>query len=285
MLALDARSGRLLAYNQVTPDDYHDYDASAAPALITTRAGRQMAATSGKDGFLHGLDVSGVNRAVANGVLDQPQSNDIYGAAGQNAIRALYQTPVTRHFNTGAPFSTAHYTRFAPGTQGGAEWNGPAYYPPANLLIVPAVDWATSVKLKKLSNLNTTVGASWSGGVSGDQFGKIDPKSKWGGYLTAIDADSGKVAWKYRAPTTMVGGVTATAGGLVFAGDLYGDMRAFDARTGRILWTHFSNKPIGGGVISYQVNGRQYIAVAEGLTSKIWPTRKSPGRVVIYALS
>ncbi len=83
----------------------------------------------------------------------------------------------------------------------------------------------------------------------------------------------------------MVGAVTTTAGGLAFAGDLYGDMRAFDAKTGRILWTHHTNKPIGGGVITYEVNGHQYLAVAEGLTSKIWPARKSPGRVVIYALS
>jgi len=284
VLALDARSGRLLAYNQVTPDDYHDWDASVAPALITTRGGRQLAATDGKDGFLHGLDVSAVNRAVANGVLDKPQPNDKYGAAGQGAMKSLYQTPITRRLNVEAPFSTEHYTRFKPGTQGGSEWNGPAYYAPANLLIVPAVDWASSVKLKPISTLNGTVGKSWSSG-QGNQFGKIDPKSKWGGFLTAVDADSGKVAWKYRAATPLVGAVTATAGGLVFAGDLYGDLRAFDARTGRVLWKHHSNKPMGGGIVTYQVNGRQYIAVAEGLTSDIWPTRKSPGRVVIYALS
>jgi len=39
------------------------------------------------------------------------------------------------------------------------------------------------------------------------------------------------------------------------------------------LWKHHSNKPIDGGIVSYQVNGCQYIAVAEGLTSDIWPTQ------------
>ena len=234
VLALDARSGRLLAYNQVTPDDYHDWDVAAAPALITTRGGRQLAATAGKDGFLHGLDVSRVNRAVANGVLDKPQPNDIYGAAGKGAMPSLYQTPITQRLNVNAPFSTERYTRFKPGTQGGSEWNGPAYYAPANLVIVPAVDWASSVKLQKLRNMEGEVGESWSGG-QGDQFGKMDPKSKWGGYLTAVDADSGKVAWKYRAATPMLGGVTTTAGGLAFAGDLNGRLSRLRRRDGSRL--------------------------------------------------
>lgn len=55
-----------------------------------------------------------------------------------------------------------------------------AVYAPANLLTLPAVDWTSSVKLQTISSLNGEVGESLSGGQD-NRFGKIDPKSKWGG--------------------------------------------------------------------------------------------------------
>lgn len=128
LLALDARSGRLLSYIQPTKDDFHDWDIAAAPALITTRSGRQLAATGGKDGLLHGIDIGAVNRAVSAGVLSRPQPAGIEGAAGRGAMLTRFQTPVTRRFNTRARFNSRTFTRFGPGTQGGVEWNGPSYY-------------------------------------------------------------------------------------------------------------------------------------------------------------
>ena len=284
LVALDARSGRLLAYKQVTPDDFHDWDVAAAPALITTRGGRQLAATGGKDGFLHGIDVSTINRAVADGALNRPQPSDKYGAAGRGGMKTRYSTVVTRRFNTRTPLSSKRLTRFAPGTQGGVEWNGPAFYAPLNLVLVPAIDWASSIRLAPNANdFRGTPGKPWTGSDN-NGFGRQDPKSKWGGYLTALDADSGKVRWRYRAATPVVGAVTTTAGGLVFAGDLNGDVRAIDVSTGRVLWRHHGGKPIGGGIVSYQVDGRQYIAVADGMSAAIWPTKPTPARVVIYRL-
>ena len=284
LLALDARSGRLLAYKQLVSNDFHDWDVSAAPALITTRGGKQLAATGGKDGFLHGLDIGAVNRAVTSGALERPQPGDQYGAAGKDAMKLRYSTPITRRFNTRAKFSSQRATRFAPGTQGGVEWNGPAFYAPLNLVVVPAVDWAFSVKLMPASQaMKGTVGKPWTGAVK-EQLGTPDPKSRWGEFLTALDADSGKVRWKFRVPTPQVGAVTTTAGGLAFAGDLNGDVRALDMRTGRVLWSHHTGKPIGGGIVSYEVAGRQYIAVAEGLSSDIWPTKPTHASVTIYRL-
>jgi alcohol dehydrogenase (cytochrome c) len=284
VLALDARSGRLLAYAQPTPRDFHDWDVAAAPALITTRRGRQMAATGGKDGFLHGIDVGRVNRAMASGSKPQDAAADIHGAAGSGAMSIRYRTPVTRRFNTRAPLTAARFTRFAPGSQGGVEWNGPAYLPGLNLIVVPAIDWPTSVKLAPLSKIMSgKPGEAWSG-AHDNGFGRQDPPSRWGGYLTALDADSGAVRWKYRSPTPQVAAVTTTAGGLVFTGDLNGDVRAFDARTGKVLWRHRTGRAIGGGVVSYEAGGRQYLAVAAGMSAPIWPTKKTTARVVIYRL-
>jgi len=269
MLAIDARTGELLAWIQPTRNDFHDWDLSAAPALITTAGGRKMAALGGKDGFLYG---------ILNGSLNDSMRAD------PNALQILFQTPVTRRFNTETPFNTRTFTRFAPGSQGGVEWNGPAYNPETNFIYTPAIDWPTAVKLAPRSELiNKKKGDSWSGAHDGG-FGKLDPPTSWGGYLTAIDADTGKKIWTYRAPTPLVAAATSTAGGIVFSADLLGDVRAFNARTGQILWRDRIGRPIGGGIVTYEVDGEQYVAVAAGMSSGIWPTPKTTAKIVIYRL-
>jgi alcohol dehydrogenase (cytochrome c) len=101
----------------------------------------------------------------------------------------------------------------------------------------------------------------------------------------AIDADDGQVRWRYASPTPLVAGVTATAGGLVFTGDLNGNVLAFDANDGQILWRSTTGQPIGGGVVSYAINGRQFIAIASGLHAPVtWQLKSSPARIVIYSL-
>jgi glucose dehydrogenase len=84
------------------------------------------------------------------------------------------------------------------------------------------------------------------------------------GDLSAIDPETGKIKWQYKADEPMLGGVLATAGNVVFAGEMNGDFDAFNAATGQKLW-HFN---LGSGVnappITYRVDGKQYIAVAAG---------------------
>jgi alcohol dehydrogenase (cytochrome c) len=272
LLALDAKSGRLLGYVQPTKNDMHDWDISAAPALITTKAGKKLAALGGKDGFLHGIDVRSMT------------TDSTRGSNAPVVFPILYHTPVTRRFNTQAKLTTTRFTRFAPGSQGGVEWNGPSYDPVHNLIFTPAIDWPVSVKLAPRQQLlNKKPGDPWSGSHDGS-FGKTDPPSKWGGYLTAVNADSGKEKWKYRATTPLVAAVTSTAGGVVFAADINGDVRAFDSSTGRSLWRHHIGRPCGGGIVTYESGGRQYVAVATGMSSPIWPTKPSTGQIVIYRL-
>ena len=106
----------------------------------------------------------------------------------------------------------------------------------------------------------------------------------WAGWLTAVDADSGRVRWKYKSPTPMLAAVTPTAGGVVFTGDLNGDVLALDASNGSVLWRHASGAALGGGVISHQTGGHQRVAVAAGLSSVVWPLPKITGRVIVYSL-
>jgi glucose dehydrogenase len=62
----------------------------------------------------------------------------------------------------------------------------------------------------------------------------------------------------------MIGGVTATAGGLVFAGDAHGTLYAFDARTGAQVWHAYLGLAFGAAPIAYSVGGTEYLAMVVG---------------------
>ena len=278
VLALEAKTGRLLDFIQLVKHDYHDWDVAAGPALISTKAGKTLLAAGAKDGHLYGLDRASVPQ-LAGGSSNTGQPT------ATRAFKVLYQTVLTTRENTDAPITSNADTRFCPGSQGGVEWNGPAYSRDLNLIFVNAIDWCTSVRLANLATLAGKPGMAWSGAADPKAaFGRMDPFERAQGWLNAIDADTGQVRWKYRSGKPLVAAVTSTAGGLVFTGDLNGDVHAFDAKDGRELWHIATGKAIGGGVVSYEAKGKQYVAVAAGLNSGIWPVKGGSARVVIYAL-
>ena len=106
----------------------------------------------------------------------------------------------------------------------------------------------------------------------------------WGGWLTAFDADSGAERWKYHSSAPLLAAVTPTAGGIVFTGDLLGDVLAFDAASGEILWRDHVGNPMAAGVVSYEALGHQRIAVAAGKLSPLWPLESGTSRIIIFSL-
>jgi alcohol dehydrogenase (cytochrome c) len=252
--------------------DFHDWDLSAAPALITTKRGRSFVAAAAKDGYVYGIE-----RVVsAHGGETGPSETSL-------AVRS--KGLATTRANAETPLAADRMTRFCPGTQGGIEWNGPAFHHELGLLYVNAIDWCTSVKLKPLDQLKGAPGQPWSGmDDPQNAFGRMDPIERWKGWVTAIDPESGAVKWKVQTAKPMVAGITATAGGLIFTGNLDGDVLAYDAATGKVVWQQATGKAIGGGVISYEAAGRQFIAVAAGLNSPVWPVKGGPARVIVYGL-
>ncbi|HEU5220078.1 MAG TPA: sulfocyanin-like copper-binding protein, partial [Gemmatimonadales bacterium] len=80
------------------------------------------------------------------------------------------------------------------------------------------------------------------------------------GTISAIRPSSGKIAWQQRTPLLMSGAL-ATAGDLVFVGDIEGWFRAYDARTGTVLWEFFCGAGVNAPSISYEIDGEQFIAV------------------------
>jgi alcohol dehydrogenase (cytochrome c) len=93
------------------------------------------------------------------------------------------------------------------------------------------------------------------------------------------------VKWRYASQSPIVAGVTATAGGLVFAANISGEVIGFDQRDGAIRFRYDTGQPVGGGIVSYSVRGKQYIAIASGLDAPLtWQTKSSPASVVVLTL-
>jgi glucose dehydrogenase len=91
-----------------------------------------------------------------------------------------------------------------------------------------------------------------------------DTKEAWG-TLTAVDlAAGGRLRWQARTGEPLIGGVLATAGGVVFSGVGKGVFAAFAAGSGRRLWSYQCDAGVNAPPITYAVAGRQHVAVAVG---------------------
>jgi alcohol dehydrogenase (cytochrome c) len=261
VVVLDARTGAYKNHFQLTPRDWHDWDVSNPPALIKTMGGKRLMAVSPKDGHLYGF--------------------------ADNKL--LYRTPVTKIENAEEPFAVDKDVHFCPGAGGGEEWNSPAYDPPTNLIFTGDVDWCTTVKLQTREEIEAApLGQPWSGERSLNPFNEMGKFTRadgvWAGWLHATDADTGVWKWRLKSNYPITSGVTPTAGGLVFFGDMGGNFYALDTATGQKLWGQKIGGAIGGGVITYAVNGTQKVAVATGYVSPAFPAEIRRAKIAILGV-
>ena len=84
------------------------------------------------------------------------------------------------------------------------------------------------------------------------------------GSVAAVNPASGEVVWQQRTTQPLGGGLVATAGGLVFAGQTSGWFDAYDDQTGERVWSFHVGAGCNAAPITYRVGGRQYVAVACG---------------------
>jgi alcohol dehydrogenase (cytochrome c) len=273
VLALDAASGRLLAYNQLVKHDSHDWDVDSAPTLVTTRAGRKIIASANKDGLLSILDRSRIGPAVTAATTS---------GAEVPIIPLLSQTPTTTRENVDMPLSREHPVHFCPGMGGGVEWNGAAFSPRTNSLFVGAVDLCAHVQLVR-ELMVPAPGQVWFG-TSGSMAQMADAPATGRGWISAFDAENGRVRWKFAAPHPVVAGVTPTGGDLVFAADRGGDVFALDQKNGRVLWQLNTGQSIGGGLVVYRAGGHELLGVASGMKSMGGPASADKSRILIYGL-
>jgi quinoprotein glucose dehydrogenase len=165
-----------------------------------------------------------------------------------------------------------------PGFRGGALWGGCSYDPNLNLLFVNSDENSDRIVLAEAQADQPFRYALPERKRVVDPQGYPAIKPPWG-YLTAIDLDKGEFAWREvigefpelrargipKTGTPTNGGSIATAGGLVFIAATFDEMfRAFDSRTGKVLWEHKLNAGGYATPCTYEVEGRQYVVVAAG---------------------
>ncbi len=83
-----------------------------------------------------------------------------------------------------------------------------------------------------------------------------------------MDSETGAVRWKYHAEKPIVAGITPTAGGVTFAGDLAGNLFVFNSKTGELVNKVQTRGALAGGLVTYEAGGKQYVAFANGNVSR-----------------
>jgi len=264
VVVLDAMTGNYSYHIPIAPADWHDWDVSSPPAVFQTWGGKKLVSIAPKDGHLYGYD--------------------------QTTKSMLYRVPVTRIENVDKPFVVGKSVRFCPGAVGGAEWNGPAYVPTTNLVLIGEVEWCTNVVLQTDDELHAVKeGQPWMGMHALNPANALGRQDKadghWAGWVYAVDADTGVWKWRLKTNYPIISGMTPTAGGVAFFGDVGGNFYALNAATGEKLWGEKLDGAVGGGVITYIAqDGMQKVAAAIGFTSILWPTEITTGKIVVLGL-
>ena len=253
VVALDLRTGKLLWYRKFIPSDANDRDLSQVSPLFSASINgkpRNLLTVSGKDGMLRMLD--------------------------RDSHETLYELPITTRTDFDKE-PTVEGVHGCPGLLGGMEWNGPAYSPTSRTIYVATVDWC-GMFTKSDKPPQPTQNAHYYGGAV-----TPDPRDQARGWLQAIDATTGTMRWRQQWPTPLVAGVTVTSGGMLFTGDLDDNFLAIDASNGKTLYRFNTGGSIGGGVISYSVDGKQYVATTSGVVSGFFGG-SGPSAVMVFAL-
>jgi alcohol dehydrogenase (cytochrome c) len=143
-----------------------------------------------------------------------------------------------------------------PNHGGGIEWNGGTYDPESNSFLVPSTE-ECAVWTITTDDPQYVAGQPYTGGPL--------PKRQDGtGTLTSIDIGTGQVRWHQPLPYPAEGGVLVTATGLAFTSDVGGNLYAFDAQSGRRLWTQATGSAVVAPLSAYSLDGVEYLAVVVG---------------------
>jgi alcohol dehydrogenase (cytochrome c) len=256
VLALDPESGKIKASYQYHPNDSWDWDEVEAPMLIDLQTGGRTVKSlvhPGRNGYLW--------------VLER-QANAIKFVSGVPFVKHNVFTGLTPE---GKPIVDAAHkpvlgkkVAFCPSLWGGKDWPSAAYSPKTGLVYIPANENLCGEFAGEKKPL--VEGQLWLGTDPNKLDLTVVPNHEYIGELQAWDPVQGKKVWSHKyQKSQLFASVLATAGDLVFAGGTNDRMfRAFDAKTGKVVWQQKTNSGIVGAPVSYEVDGVQYIAVQSG---------------------
>lgn len=251
LVALEIATGKLRWYYQQVPHDVWGYDLASPPMLFDYRVDDKRipaVAQASKTGWFY--------------VHDR--------ATGELLMKSEAFVPQHNLFARATPEGI----RIHPGVFGGVNWSPAAIDPDTQQAFVAAMHMPVRYTLHDISSAD---------GKTAIRYTSSEPidEEKWG-LLSAIDLHSGQVAWQLKTPQPLVGGVLATAGGLVFTGEGSGRFGAYDTNTGELLWQYQAEAGVNAPPITYAIDGVQYVAVAAG-GNQIWGYKQGDA-VLVFRL-
>jgi len=252
MVAVSLDNGSYKWHSQYIAHDVWDLDA-VSPVILTEakdKGGkmRKVAIHGGKTGFVY-----------------------VHDRATGELIR--FSEPMVPQENVWV-LPTAEGKRMLPGANGGVEWNPMSFNPKTRLAYAANLHQPMTYHVEEAEYPD---GKLWLGGAF-----KVIPGEKQWGRLSAVNIDTGKVAWKADTAQPLMGGTLATAGNLVFTGEGNGSFNAYDAANGKKLWSFNVGAGANSPPVSYEVGGKQYIAVAAGGNTQL--DFKRGNSIVVFAL-
>jgi alcohol dehydrogenase (cytochrome c) len=234
LVSVDLDSGKYVCHFQYVAHDIWDLDAVSPTVLVRVR------------------DSGGT---MADGVLHAGKTGHVYVNKADDCSLIRYSEAMVPQQNMWT-LPTAQGAVMLPGANGGVEWSPMAVNPGLGLTYAINLHQPMTYTVTPAAYPN---GKLWLGGA----FKVIAGAEQWGN-VTAVDYNTGRIAWQVKTEQPMIGGILATAGGLVFTGEGNGLFKAYDAGMGSELWRFQAGAGVNAPPSSYTVDGRQYVVVAAG---------------------
>jgi alcohol dehydrogenase (cytochrome c) len=254
LLAIDADSGEIKWAYQYTPNDAWDYDGNNAPILLNLKLDgkdRKLAVQSNRNGFLYVLD-----RVTGEFIYATPTIEGINWTKGLDPKTGRPEVNEAMRAKSGGD----KIEPIIPGLEGGTNWFPPAADPEKGIIYLNTNDWPMSLKAWKPEDVVYKPGTVYMG----VDYQMYRHKEKTG-FLKAFDVANKKWLWQLPSSLPMFAGVLATKGGVLFTGDQLGHALAVDADSGKVLWKFQTGSAINASPITYELDGKQYVAVLSGL--------------------
>jgi alcohol dehydrogenase (cytochrome c) len=254
LLAIDVDTGEIKWGYQYTPNDAWDYDGNNAPVLIDVTIDgkpRKVAVQANRNGFLYVLD-----RVTGEFIYASATVEGINWTSGLDPKTGRPTVNEDKRPKSGGD----KVEPIIPGLEGGTNWFPIASNPDKGIVYLNTNDWVMSLKAWKPEDVVYKAGSLYMG-VDYQMYRHKDKT----GYLKAFDVANKKWLWELPSALPMFAGVLATKNGLLFTGDQLGNFMAVDADSGKQLWRFQTGSGINASPITYELDGKQYVAILSGL--------------------